>query len=360
MSAPRRIGIGLRTPGTRFVPVSLCALACVVAGCRAPRGEPIAEPSAEAAALNAADSKTLHRFTGHAMGSRVEITIDEPDADLARRAGRAALVELERLDRMLSDWKRESELSRLNRSEAREAEVSAEFAEVLSRALAVAGASGGRFDPTVGPCVRLWRASGMSSALPEPIDLREARARTGWRRVSVEGATVRREPDVELDFGGIGKGYGAVRALAAARAAGCDRTMVAVSGDIAAGAAPRGQSAWVVAIEPESAALPVECLDLVEGCVSTSGGAIQWIEIGGVRYAHIVDPRTGLGATTLAQATVVGPLDSVVDALGTALALCEDDDAAQAILDRFPGCRARLERDGVARWLSARPEGSRP
>lgn len=354
MSARR--GTTLRSWRARARAAGLLAAILLVAGCAARPGvarRSQADAPPPAVAPPATDP--IHRFTGHAMGARIEISIDEDDEALARRAGRAALVELERLDRMLSDWKVDSDLSRLNRSDAAEAEVPPEFGALLARALEVADASEGRFDPTIGPCVRLWRASRADATLPDPASLADARARTGWRRVAARGTTVARATGVELDFGGIGKGFGAMRALEAIRAAGCDRAMVAVAGDIAAGLAPRGRSAWVVAIEPESPALASECIDLVEGCASTSGGAIQWIAIDGTRYAHIVDPRTGLGATALAQATVVGPLDAAVDALGTALALCEDDSSAQAILDRFPGCRARLERDGVARWLASNP-----
>jgi thiamine biosynthesis lipoprotein ApbE len=162
---------------------------------------------------------------------------------------------------------------------------------------------------------------------------------------------VRERPDVALDFGGIGKGFGAVRALAVLREKGCPRALVAVAGDIAAGDAPRGARGWTVAIEGERAA--GETILVSNEAVGTSGGAAQWVEIDGVRYAHIVDPRTGLGATELAQVTVVGPLDCVVDALGTALALCARDEEMRAILARFPGCRARVERDGLATWIGA-------
>jgi thiamine biosynthesis lipoprotein len=78
---------------------------------------------------------------------------------------------------------------------------------------------------------------------------------------------------------------------------------------------------------------------------------MQWVEIDGVRYSHIVDPRTGLGATNLAQVTVIGPLDCAVDALGTALALTNDDSEAAAIMAKFHGYRARIERDGMVAWI---------
>ena len=295
-----------------------------------------------------------HRFTSTAMGVVVEITVDDDDGEHARIAARAAQEELDRLDFALSDWKQTSELSQLNSAADLRMPASADLCAVLSRALDVARASEGRFDPTVGPFVTLWRQTRRAGGLP-PAEAQararsEARARVGFEKVMLDSqAVVRQRADIQLDFGGIGKGYGAVRALAVLRSAGCPRALVAVAGDIAAGDAPRGERGWRVQIEAERG--DDEWIECANQAVSTSGASVQWVEIDGVRYAHIVDPRTGLGATDLAQVTVVGPLDCAVDALSTALALTATDKDARAILARFTGFRARIERGGTAAWV---------
>ena len=295
-----------------------------------------------------------HRFTSTAMGVVVEITVDDDDGEHARIAARAAQEELDRLDFALSDWKQTSELSQLNSAGDLRMPASADLCAVLSRALDVARASEGRFDPTVGPFVTLWRqtrrAGGFPPAEAQARAMREARARVGFEKVMLDGqAVVRERTGIQLDFGGIGKGYGAVRALAVLRSAGCPRALVAVAGDIAAGDAPRGERGWRVQIDAERG--DDEWIECANQAVSTSGASVQWVEIDGVRYAHIVDPRTGLGATDLAQVTVVGPLDCAVDALSTALALTATDEDARAILARFTGFRARIERGGKAAWV---------
>jgi len=246
------------------------------------------------------------------MGVVVEITIDDDDAERARVAARAAQEELDRLDQLLSDWKQTSELSQINASRDLRVGASSELRAVLSRALEVARATDGRFDPTIGPFVALWRQTRRAGGFP-PADakeraLREARERVGFEKVSIDGtAVVRTHADVAIDFGGIGKGFGAVRALEALRARGCPRALVAVAGDLAAGDAPRGTRGWRIEIDAEQG--EDEWIECANEAVSTSGASAQWVEIDGVRYAHIVDPRTGLGATELAQVTVVGPLD---------------------------------------------------
>jgi len=297
-----------------------------------------------------------YRYLGKTMGSPVEITIDERNdaegKERARAAARAALDELDRLDVILSDWKRSSELTAFNNSRDARRAMDADFCAVLARALEVAAATDGLFDPTIGASVALWRESRASLRLPSQSERDTACALVDWRRVSVEGSVVSRlRTDVRVDFGGIGKGYAAIRALSTLRAKGCPRALVAVAGDIAAGAAPSDAPAWMIEIAPESSGLAAESVALVEGAISTSGGAMQWVEIGGTRYSHIVDPRTGLGATNPAQVTVIGPLDAAVDALGTALALTADDREAAAIMAKFPGYRARIERDGMVAWI---------
>lgn len=311
-------------------------------------------------------------FVGMAMGASVTITIDAEDPALAKSAARAALEELERLDRILSDWKESSELTAFNRSDAVEAEVAPDLARVLARGLEVARLTDGRFDPTVGPLVALWRTSRASGALPDAAMLAAARARCGWSRVKIEGEVEgkvegkvegevegevegtrvnRGANDVLLDFGGIGKGFGAIAALEVLRSKGCPRAIVAVAGDIAVGEPPRGEPGWKVDVE--SASKP-ERIVVARCAVSTSGATEQSVEIGGVRYAHIVDPRTGLGATDAARATVIGPLDAAVDALGTALALTKLDAEVDEILARFPGYGARIERSTADGEVAAR------
>ena len=303
-------------------------------------------------------------FVGMAMGASVTITIEAEDPALAKSAARAALEELERLDRMLSDWKESSELTAFNRSDAVEAEVAPDLARVLARGLEVARLTDGRFDPTVGPLVALWRTSRASGALPDAATLAAAQARCGWSRVEIEGEDEdegegevegvrvnRGANDVLLDFGGIGKGFGAIAALEVLRTNGCPRAIVAVAGDIAVGDPPRGEPGWKVDVE--SASKP-ERIVVARCAVSTSGATEQSVEIGGVRYAHIVDPRTGLGATDAARATVIGPLDAAVDALGTALALTKLDAEVDEILARFPGYGARIERSTADGEVAAR------
>jgi FAD:protein FMN transferase len=119
---------------------------------------------------------------------------------------------------------------------------------------------------------------------------------------------------MQLDAGGIGKGYAADQALVAMKRAGVTRALVAVSGDIAAGGAPPGKPGWKVKI-------PGETIELQHAAVSTSGDEFQFLEVDGVRYSHLFDPRTGLALKDSRTVTVMAQTGTEADALTKVVAV---------------------------------------
>jgi thiamine biosynthesis lipoprotein len=144
--------------------------------------------------------------------------------------------------------------------------------------------------------------------LPDPEKLAKARELVGYRNVQLDakGRTVRLlKAGMQLDLGGIAKGYAADEALAELKKNSIDSALVAAGGDIAVSAPPPGKEGWDVAIAPLEPEDPSPHLLLRDAAVSTSGDAEQFVEIGGVRYSHIVDPHTGIGLTGRSEVTVV-------------------------------------------------------
>lgn len=258
-----------------------------------------------------AGSEKLSRFTftePH-MGTRFRIVLYAPDEATARSAAAAAFARVKALDGCMSDYKPDSELMRLCAKAGEDpVSVSAELFTVLEKAQSVAEKSDGAFDVTVGPVVRLWRLSRRNSRLPDAEKLEKARSLVGYRnvRLDAKAKTVRLlKPSMQLDLGGIAKGYAADEALAELGRRGITSALVAAGGDIAVGAPPPDKDGWDVAIAPLDPGDPVPHLLLHDAAVSTSGDAEQYVEIGGVRYSHIVDPRTGIGLTGRSEVTVV-------------------------------------------------------
>src|SRR5687768_6177227 len=247
-------------------------------------------------------------FTEVHMGLPVRLVLHAPDRPAAELAARAAFARIATLDRMMSDYRPDSELRRIQSHAGTSVVVSPELLTVVSRALEISRATGGAFDPTIAPLVALWRESRSTRRLPEPFRLTAARALVNWRDVEIDAgrSTVRlSRPGMHLDLGGVAKGYILQEALRTLRERGVGRALVASGGDIVVGDAPPGRTGWVVDAPGSDPAFAARASTLRNAALATSGPTEQFVEIDGIRYSHIVDPRTGLGATTTRVAHVI-------------------------------------------------------
>lgn len=283
------------------------------------------------------------------MGTIFRVVLFAADSAGAAAAASEAFAVVHRLDSLLSDWDPSSELSRLGEvaGSAEGRGVSPEVCEVLSRARDWAERTGGAFDPTIGPLTRLWRWSARRGELPDPERLAAARAAVGWRHMRVEvapddGCVVWLDrPAMALDLGGIAKGWAADAALATLRRLGYASALVDAGGDIAVGAAPPGEDSWRVVVGGEAGGPPTSperVLSLANVGVATSGARYRFVEVGGVRYSHVIDPRTGLGVTRPRAVTVIAPDATTADVLASAVSVL-DAAAGRALVASVPGAR---------------------
>jgi thiamine biosynthesis lipoprotein len=293
------------------------------------------------------------------MGTLVRITLYAPGEDEARAAFQAAFSRIRALDQVLSDYKPDSELNQLtNRPAGIPVPVSDDLFRVLSAAQALASATGGAFDVTQGPVIRLWRQARSAGRLPGEQALREAAARGGYRKLVIDPGTrtvTLAAGGMALDVGAIGKGYAASEALAVLRARGIGSALVAVSGDLAFGDAPPGSKGWRIAIHEQPAAeaqgVPA-VLELTNAAVSTAGAAEQHADIAGYRYSHIVNPASGLGLTDDITVTVIARDGLEADGLDTAASVLGAD-RGMALIESHSGAAGLMMRrtaQGIA-WL---------
>lgn len=277
-----------------------------------------------AVSVAGADGPRRFEFRQTHMGSEFKIVLYTTREAEARSASDAAYARIAALDKALSDYDPESELMRLcDRAGGGPVKVSDDLFRCLDRAVAMAERSGGAFDPTIGPVGRLWRRSRRSFRLPDTAAIERARGLLGYRNVVLDGSerTVRlRKPGIKLDLGGIAKGFACDEAMAALRASGIERALVAGAGDIRVSAPPPGKSGWRIGVaapdgDPSN---PSRFLSVRDAAVSTSGDAERYVEIDGKRYSHIVDPHTGVGVILRASVTVVARDGATADSLATA------------------------------------------
>jgi thiamine biosynthesis lipoprotein len=291
---------------------------------------------------------TRYEFTEPHMGTRFQITLYAPDEATARQAAKAAFARIANLDHIMSDYQASSELMQLcKKAGGGPVHVSDELFTVLRCAQEVAKLSDGAFDVTVGPVVRLWRRARKIHELPDPQELARARELVGYDKVRLDekAHTVQLlKPGMQLDLGGIAKGYSADEALAVLKKHGITRALVAAGGDIVVSDPPPESPGWTIGIAPleDPDRKPSRYLILKNAAVSTSGDAEQYVEVGGKRYSHIVDPRTGIGLVGRMSATVVARRGIDADSLTKVVAVVGQ--RGLEIIDGLDGVAALLIR----------------
>ncbi len=272
---------------------------------------------------------TLVTLSGHAMGTTwvVKIVPGAVAIDREQLTSRVA-SRLEQLEQLFSTYRVESEVMRFNRSASTEWQpVSPEVAQVARDSGRISELTAGAFDATVEPLVRLWGfgPAGRRDDLPGEAAITSARARVGWTRLEVRSeppAWRKTHADLAVDFSSMAKGYASDAIAALLREAGAPNHFVQVGGDIRTGGRGASGKGWRAGIEqPTAEARRVAgVVELSGEALSTSGDYRNAFTIGGRRYGHIIDPRTGFPVDhALAAVSVVRPTCAESSAWATAL-----------------------------------------
>jgi len=313
-----------------------------------------------------ASAQELDRFTFHSnhMGSQFTITLYSADRDLAEKGAKAAFDYIEEMNQIMSDYIPESELNRLSRisGSGQSMAISDPLFEILAVSKQISESTSGAFDITIGPLTRAWRMTRMmpKPEMPAENELDELLQRVGYQyiRMDEEDHTVILEKEeMQLDLGGIAKGYVAEKAVELMRDMGLPIALMDAGGDITLGDPPPGRDNWEVAVpmrmgENERGHIR---LALHNQTVTTSGDMFQYVEIDGKRYSHIIDTSTGLGATRQLQATVISKNGMFADAYASALTLMDPEEAI-GLINTLKDTEAVIymnRTDGVKEWKSA-------
>jgi thiamine biosynthesis lipoprotein len=264
----------------------------------------------------AATSGDLLRLeeSDEAMGSTFSVVLYGVSRAKLEAAADAAFDEVHRLDRMLSNYQTASEWSEVNRNAGgRPVMLSAELFQLLSDCMKYSRQSDGAFDITVGPLVKVWGFYKGEGLLPHPADVTDALRRVGYRHVRLDPAarTVQFDhPGVELDPGGIGKGYAVDRMVDVLKGRGVDIALVSASGSsiYGIGAPPTEPMGWRITIRaPGHLHISAAEVFLKNMSLSTSGSYEKFFWAEGRTYSHIFDPRTGYPAQGTSSVSVLAP-----------------------------------------------------
>ena len=257
------------------------------------------------------------------MGTLVEITAVARSASVAQAAATAGFAEIRRLEELLSTWIPTSELSRVNTSAGvMPVHVSPETLMVVQRAIQVAEMTDGGFNIAIGPAVDAWSVTD-SRRIPTDSELEALRPLVDLQAVHVdvgEQTIYLGKAGMRIDVGGIGKGYAADQAVDALRRAGAVAGVVALSGDIKAfGRLPGGKMFPVGIQHPRKDGSVLAWIDLQDEAISTAGDYERFFEREGVRYHHILDPRTLQPARSCQSVTVIAREGIWADGLDTGI-----------------------------------------
>jgi len=268
--------------------------------------------------------RSFERFTQtrDMMGTFVTITAWAPSAGKAEEALDAAFDRIAQLEQMMSSYRADSEVARVNAGACeRPVEVSPEMMDVLDLALQYGRLSGGAFDITMAPLWKLWKSAERSGIEPDETAVRSVLPSVGYQNIKLDrrNRTVRfLKPSMEIDLGGIAKGFAVDRALEELRRHGVSAALVEAGGDIATMGTPPGAGGWSVGVrDPADQARLREVLQFTTSAVCTSGDYERYVEIGGKRFSHIIDPRTGMPVEDMSSVSVIAPDAATADALAT-------------------------------------------
>ena len=300
-------------------------------------------------ACNRSDlDRRLTRLDGMTMGTHYQIRITDPQEDINSDQLQASLDTLLReINRSMSTYDKDSELSRINRSrEQKPIPISPELYTVLDAALNVNRLSNGAFDVTVGPLVNLWGFGPelREDAVPPPIDIQLALERVGMDKIELADSgspTLRKlHPEVYLDLSAIAKGYGVDRLAEHLETLNISNYMVEIGGEIRVkGVNARGRP-WHIAIEKPSSDGRNVFKVIAPGdlAVATSGDYRNYFERDGKRYSHTINPHSGRPVEhSLASVTVLADNCMYADAMATALmVLGPEQGYALAIAEKLP------------------------
>ncbi len=265
-----------------------------------------------------------YEFSHGQMGTLFNIICYSDNDSLVRENITRAFLMIDSLNQVFSDYLPESELNELSNSSGtgKYIAVSEPLFDVIRQSLYWSKVTHGIFDITVGPYTQLWRHAVRQEKLPDSLRLKKASQSVGYRYIKLnmkDKKVLLVKKDMQLDLGGIAKGYTVDKVYQLMEKAGIPICLVDGGGDIYAGMSPPDEEGWKVSfqdLEKEK-----KYISLSQKSIATSGDLYRYFEYGGVRYSHIIDPSTGLGITTRRSVSVIAGNATTADALATYLSV---------------------------------------
>lgn len=265
----------------------------------------------------------IYRKVLKLMGNRFEITVVADDEKWANKRIEEAIAEIQRIEKLLTTFDESSQTNLINRNAGvAPVKVDKEVFDIILRAQRISDVTQGAFDITYGSVdKKLWNFDKNMTSLPDAATAKRLVSLINYKNVVLDekkGTVFLKEKGMRIGFGGIGKGYAAERAKYILQQNGVTSGIVNAAGDLAAwGYQPDGKE-WTIGIaDPNAARDPLSYLTITNMAIATSGNYEKFIMIGGKKYSHTINPKTGLPVTGIKSVTIISPNAEIADAMAT-------------------------------------------
>jgi len=290
------------------------------------------------------------------MGTFARVVAIADNSATVKESIKSAFVEITKVDMLMSDYKDDSEISRINRLAFNEpVKVTRPTFEVLQKSVEFSRISDGAFDITVGPLVDLWHSAAEANSVPAELEIAKARSKVGYEKLILDSIYMTVKFKVEgmrIDLGGIAKGYAIDKAIQAMQSAGASGGMVDIGGDIRCFGRPSGgKKFWLIGLQdpylthgdswPVAQDESLMTLQLTDSAIATSGGYRRFALIEGRKISHIINQQTGTSAIDLSSVTIIAENSMDADALATAVSVLGPEKGL-AFIEKIPKTEAIL------------------
>lgn len=282
------------------------------------------------------------------MGTLVEITVIPGN----EKAIREAFEALRKVDALMSTYKEDSEISILNREG--KAQVSEETLEVIEDAIKFSNLTDGAFDITCRPLINLWKRAKKEEKVPTEEEIEEAISLVDYQRIILEANQIRLEKKgMQIDLGGIAKGYAVDKAIEALKKNGIKRALVNAGGDLYALGTDRQGEKWQIGVQdPREEDKIIDIIKVKDKAVATSGDYRRYFTLEGKRFSHIVNPKTGLTVQDVPMSvTIIGPDATTTDALSTGVFVLGPEEGMK-LIESLPEVEGMIISEGMKKLTS--------
>ncbi|WP_170126357.1 FAD:protein FMN transferase [Arenibacter echinorum] len=261
------------------------------------------------------------------MGTQIGLVFYDHNEDMARADSIAQLVfaRIDELNSTLSNYLPNSEINKLSSGSNINVAVSNDLFRLLQISGDYAAKTNGAFDITLGPLIELWKKARKNRQIPSMAEIKPAQQRTGYGNLEFPMLnTVRlKQEGMQLDVGGIGKGFAADEVISLLKSNGINAALVDMGGDVTVSNAPPNKEFWVLGFSyyDKNGKEVFRKIKLKNQAVATSGDLYQYAVIDGKRYSHIINPKNGMALSNNIQVTIIAPNGTMADAYASALSV---------------------------------------